>query len=95
MTTLSDAGSNFQFGSRKKRQRLNWYQSMLARPSHPTVNLATLFGSFQWERVADFELKGSLSHRVLPALRQLADELTRFLLSWLGFVWAGADFPGA
>ena len=60
---------------------------MLARPSHHTICLATLFGSFEWEKVSDFELNGSLSHRALPALRQLTDDLTRLLPSWPGFVW--------
>ena len=60
---------------------------MLARPSHHTIYLAKLFGSFEWENVEDFELDGSLSHRALPALRQLADDSTRLLPSWPGFVW--------
>ena len=37
-----------------RRRSLKWYQSMLARPSHHTIYLATLLGSFRWERVADF-----------------------------------------
>ena len=45
------------------------------------------FGSFDWEKTADFELNGSLTHRALPALRQHADDLTRLLPSWPGFVW--------
>ena len=60
---------------------------MLAHPSHHTINLATSFGSIEWEKVADFELNGSLSHRALPPLRQLVDDLTRLLPSWPGFVW--------
>ena len=70
-----------------RKRRLKWYQSMLARPSHHSIYLATLFGSFDWEKTADFGLDGSLTHRALPALRQLADDLTRFLPSWPGFVW--------
>ena len=35
---------------------------------------------FYWEKIADFGLNGSLTHRALPALRQFADNLTRFLL---------------
>ena len=30
-----------------RERKLKWYQSMLARPSHHTVYLATLFGSFE------------------------------------------------
>ena len=60
---------------------------MLARPRHHTIYLATLCGSFEWENVEDFELNVSLSHRALPALRQLAYDLTRLLPSWPGFVW--------
>ena len=60
---------------------------MLTRPSHHSIYLATLFGSFDWEKIADFGLDGSLTHRALPALRQFADDLTRFLPSWPGFVW--------
>ena len=70
-----------------RMRRLKWYQSMLARPGHHTICLATLFASFGWKKIADFGLNGSLTHRVLPALRQLADDLTRFLPSWRGFVW--------
>ena len=81
--------------SATRERRLKWYQSMLARPSHHTFYLATLFGSFEWENVADFELSGSLSHRALPALRQLADDLTRLLPSWPGFVWGWVPFFGA
>ena len=65
--------------SATRERRLKWYQSMLARPSHYTIYLATLLGSFEWENVADFELNGSLSHRALPTLRQLADDLTRLV----------------
>ena len=61
--------------------------SMLARQAHHTIYLATLFGSFDWEKTADCGVNGSLIHRALPALRQLADVLTRFLPSWPGFVW--------
>ena len=39
------------------------------------------------EKTANFGLNGSLAHRALPALRQLVDDLTRFLPSWPGFVW--------
>ena len=70
-----------------RERRLKWYQSMLARLSHHTIYWATLLVSFEWENVADFELNGSLSHRALPALRQLTDDLTRLLPSWPGFVW--------
>ena len=35
--------------SATRERRLKWYQSMLARPSHHTIYLATLFGSFEWE----------------------------------------------
>ena len=59
----------------------------VTRPSHHTIYFSTLFGSLEWENVADFELNGSLSHRALPALRQLADDLTRLLPSWPSFVW--------
>ena len=68
-------------------RRLKWCQSMLARPADHTIYLATLFGSFDWEKTADCGLNGSPPHRALPALRQLADDLTRFLPSWPGFVW--------
>ena len=67
-------------------RRLRWYQSMLANPCHHTIYLATLFGSFERERTADFDTDGSLAHRALLALRQLADDLTRFLTSWPGLV---------
>ena len=70
-----------------RMRRLKWYQSMLARPAHHTIYFATLFGSFDWEKTEDCGLNGSLTHRALPALRQLDDDLTRFLLSWPGFVW--------
>ena len=70
-----------------KKRRLRWYQSMRTRPGNHSIHLATLFGSFDWEKIADFGLDGSLTHRALPALRQLADDLTRFLPSWPGFVW--------
>ena len=73
--------------SATRERRLKWYQSMLARPSHHTIYLATLVGSFEGENVADFELNGSLSQQALPALRQLADDLTRLLPSWPGSVW--------
>ena len=73
--------------STTRKRRLRWYQSMLARPGHHSIYLATLFGSSDWEKIADFGLNGSLTHRALPALRQLADDLTRFLPSWPGFVW--------
>ena len=67
-------------------RRLKWYQSMLADPRPKLFYLATSLLSIEWERVSDFELNGSLAHRALPALRQLANDLTRFLPSWPGFV---------
>ena len=77
-----------------RKRRLRWYQAMLTRPSHHSIYLATLFGSFDWEKIADFGLDGSLTHRPLPALRQFADDLTRFLPSWPGFcVGMGSNFP--
>ena len=61
--------------SAARERRLKWNQSMLARPSHHTILFGNIiFGSFEWENVADFELDGSLSHRALPALRQLVDD---------------------
>ena len=69
-----------------RKRRLRWYQSMLTRPGHHSIYLATLFGSFDWEKIADFGLDGSLTHRALLALRQFADDLTRFFPSWPGFV---------
>ena len=68
-----------------RKRRLRWYQSMLTRPGHHSIYLATLFGSFDLEKIADFGLEGSLTHRALPALRQLADDLTRFLPSFLAW----------
>ena len=47
---------------------------MLAHRIHQNIYLATLFESFQWERVADFELIGFLSHGALPAVKQLAHD---------------------
>ena len=73
--------------SATREQRMIWYQSTLARPSHHTLYLATFFGFFEWENVPDLKLNGSLSHRALPALGQLADDLTRLLPCGLGFVW--------
>ena len=75
-----------------RKRRLRWYQSMLTRPGHHSIYLATLFRSFDWEKIADFGLDGSLTHCALPALRQFADDLTRFLPS--GFcVGMGSNFP--
>ena len=76
-TQLSNSGVHHE-------RRLKLYHSMLAH-TH-TLFLATLFGSFEWERVPDFELNGSLTHRALLVLRQLTNDLTRFLPSWRGFV---------
>ena len=36
--------------SAARERRLKWWQSMLAHPSHHTINLATSFGSFEWEK---------------------------------------------
>ena len=44
-----------------RKRRLRWYQSMLTRPGHHSIYLAALFGSFDWEKIADFGLDGSLS----------------------------------
>ena len=65
-----------------RMRRLKWYQSMLARTGQQHFLALS-----DWEKVADFGLNGSLTHRALPALRQFADDLTRFLPSWPGFVW--------
>ena len=91
LRTLSDTTLRRRLGfptleSVTRKRRLQWYQSMLSRPDHHSIYLATLFGSFDWEKTADFELNGSLTHHALPALRQLADDLTRFLPSWPGFI---------
>ena len=50
-----------------RKRRLRWYQSILTRPSHHSIYLTTLFGSCDWEKIADFELHDSLTHHALSA----------------------------
>ena len=60
--------------------------------SRSSLYLATLFGSFDWEKIADFGLNGSLTHRALPGLRQLADD-SGFVWGWVP-MFLNHDFSG-
>ena len=66
-----------------RERRLKWYQTTLAHRSHHTSYLGHSNG------IASQILILMVPHRTvlcLLALRQLADDFARFLLSWPGFV---------
>ena len=72
LRTLSDTRRKLRFPTLElitRKRRLKWYQSMLTRPDHHSIYLATLFGSFDWEKIADFRT-GRLSHSSCSACSQ-------------------------